>query len=76
MEEHIKIIERVKNKDDNNVRMIPAIPPEDYTGSQGDWQIALIERDLWNGEGWHGDIEISSDAWWGILKECEGYQDL
>ena len=52
--------------------MIPAIPPEDYKGSQGDWHIALIERDLWNGEGWHGDVEIPSDVWWEILEQCEG----
>ena len=52
--------------------MTPAIPPEDYKGSQGDWHIALIERDLWNGEGWHGDVEIHSDIWWEILEQCEG----
>jgi len=54
------------------IRMVPAIPPEDYKGSQGDWHIALIERGLWNGEGWHGDVEILSDVLWEILEQCEG----
>jgi hypothetical protein len=50
---------------------IPAIPPEDYKGSQADWMVKLQERGLWNGEGWHGDIYISTDDWWEILEECE-----
>ena len=53
------------------ITMIIAIPPEDYKGSQGDWHIALIERGLWDGEGWHGDIEIPSNVWWEILEQCE-----
>ena len=50
----------------------PAIPPEDYKGSVGDWMIALIERDLWDGEGWHGDVMLTSEQWWEILEQCEG----
>ena len=50
----------------------PAIPPDDYKGSQAQWMIALQERGLWNGEGWHGDIEIPTEIWWEILEECEG----
>ncbi|WP_010416120.1 hypothetical protein [Anaerophaga thermohalophila] len=30
--------------------MIPAIPPEDYSGSVWTWMIALIERGLWDGD--------------------------
>jgi hypothetical protein len=56
---------------EDKIRMIPAIPPEDYKGSQGDWHIALIERDLWDGKGWHGDVEIPSNIWWEILEQCE-----
>lgn len=52
-------------------RTIPAIPPEDYSGSQSDWMIKLQERGLWDGEGWHGDVEIPADQWWEILEECE-----
>lgn len=52
--------------------LIPAIPPEDYKGSQADWMVKLQERGLWNGEGWHGDVMITSDQWWEILEECEG----
>ncbi len=53
------------------IEYIPAIPPDDYTGSIGDWLIALIERDLWDGNGWHGNVEIPVDIWWEILEECE-----
>jgi len=53
-------------------KKIPAIPPEDYKGSVGDWMIALIERDLWDGQGFHGDVMIPSDIWWEILEQCEG----
>ena len=39
-------------------KTIPAIPPDDYKGSVGKWMIALQECGLWDGEGWHGDVEI------------------
>lgn len=55
--------------------MIPAIPPDDYKGSQADWMTALHERGLWDGEGWHGDVMIAEDVWWQILEECEGEED-
>jgi hypothetical protein len=54
------------------IPMTPAIPPDDYEGSQAQWMVALQERGLWDGEGWHGDIEIPTDIWWEILEECEG----
>ena len=60
------------NSLENNVEPIPAIPPEDYKGRVGRWMIALQERGLWDGEGWHGDIEITNEQWWEILEECEG----
>ena len=50
---------------------IPAIPPEDYKGTQADWMIKLQERGLWNGKGWHGDVMITEEQWWDILDECE-----
>lgn len=50
---------------------IPAIPPEDYSGTQSDWMIQLQERGLWDGEGWHGDVLIDVGIWWEILEECE-----
>lgn len=50
---------------------IPAIPPEDYKGSQADWMVKLQERGLWNGKGWHGDVWIPENDWWEILEECE-----
>ena len=56
------------------ITMIIAIPPEDYKGSQGDWHIALIERGLWDGEGWHGDIEIPSNVWWEIFIRFRAWQ--
>jgi len=51
--------------------MTPAIPPDDYKGSQSDWMTKLQERGLWNGEGWHGDVKIPAKDWWKILEECE-----
>jgi len=51
---------------------LPAIPPDDYKGSQSDWMVALQTNGLWNGEGWYGDVMISEEDWWEILEECEG----
>ena len=50
-----------------------AIPPEDYSGSIGDWMRELIERGLWNGKKpwWYGDVRIPKDIWWEILEKCE-----
>lgn len=53
------------------IRSIPAIPPEDYSGSVGKWAIELQERGLWDGEGWYGDVMITSDEWWSILNKLE-----
>jgi len=55
-----------------NKKKIPAIPPDDYKGSQADWMTKLQQRGLWNGQGWHGDVMIPEDDWWEILEECEG----
>ena len=43
--------------------LIPAIPPEDYSGSVADWMTALISRVLWDGEGWYGDIMLDNWQW-------------
>jgi len=53
--------------------MIPAIPPEDYKGSQAAWMVALVQRGLWDDSdgSWYGDVEIPSTVWWEILEECE-----
>lgn len=56
-------------------KFTPAIPPDDYKGSQADWMIKLQERGLWDGKGWHGDIDIPTDIWWEILEECEVDRD-
>jgi hypothetical protein len=53
-------------------KMTPAIPPDDYKGSQGEWMTSLIERDLWDGNGWYGDVMIPTAIWWEILEQCEG----
>lgn len=53
------------------IKLIPAIPPSDYKGSQAAWELALIEKDLWDGEGWYGDVKIPTDTWWEILEQCE-----
>lgn len=51
--------------------MLPAIPPEDYKGSVAGWMVALQERGLWDGNGWHGDVMIPAETWWEILDEQE-----
>jgi len=51
--------------------LIPAIPPEDYKGSISSWMVALQERGLWGGEGWHGDVMLEPHIWWEILEACE-----
>lgn len=58
---------------ENNIKMIPAIPPDDYKGSIGKWMIELQTRGLWDGESpeWHGDVMIPIDDWWDILEFCE-----
>lgn len=56
-----------KNKDKDT----PAIPPEDYKGSVAAWMVELQQRGLWDGEGWHGDVMITSEEWWEILEKCE-----
>lgn len=53
-------------------RMLPAHPPEDYTGSVADWMIELQMRGWWDGEGWYGDVEIPESEWRDILDFCEG----
>lgn len=54
-------------------RKIPAIPPDDYSGSMHGWMTSLINRGLWNGVSpeWHGDVEIPDEIWWDILEENE-----
>ena len=59
-----------KNKN-NKDSLTPAIPPDDYKGTQADWMIGLQTKGLWDGEGFHGDIEISEKDWWELLEECE-----
>lgn len=61
----------MKTQHTKEIRTLPAIPPEDYKGSIADWMIALQSRGLWNGQGWHGDVEISAEDWREILEECE-----
>lgn len=66
------LVSRQKKTEMANREMMPAIPPEDYKGSIASWHVALIERGLWDGQGWHGDVEIEEDVWWEILEDCEG----
>jgi len=53
----------------------PAIPPQDYSGSQAGWMVGLQTRGLWDGKGFHGDVTIRCDQWWSLLDECEGVDD-
>lgn len=65
---------KLKNMNRKNKKLTPAIPPEDYKGSVGEWMTELQTRGLWDGNkpSWHGDVMIPSDIWWEILEKCEG----
>lgn len=52
-------------------KKLSACPPEDYKGSISQWTIELIERGLWNGKGWYGDVKIEEKTYWDILEKCE-----
>lgn len=60
----------MKNK---KLKLIPAIPPDDYQGTIADWMVALVIRNLWNDSdgSWYGDVMISERVWSEILNECE-----
>lgn len=51
--------------------LVPAIPPNDYKGTQADWMRGLMERGLWDGNGFHGDRWISPNAYEELLVSCE-----
>ena len=51
---------------------LPAIPPNDYKGTQADWMTVLMERGWWNGNGFHGDIWLTRKQYGELLDECEG----
>jgi len=53
--------------------LVPAIPPEDYNGTQSDWQVELVSQGLWDGQvpAWYGDLFIAREKWWAILEKCE-----
>jgi hypothetical protein len=63
----------MKTKYYKNDDLMPAIPPEDYKGSQADWMVALVERGLCDDSDglWHGDVMIPCSIWWEILEQCE-----
>lgn len=53
---------------------LPAIPPNDYAGTQSDWMTGLIERGLWDGKKprFHGDVWLTREAYSELLDACEG----
>lgn len=51
--------------------MLPGHPPEDYRGSIARWCVELMNRGLWNGEGWYGDVRITEQEYVAILDICE-----
>lgn len=71
MEAMSKAIDTVIKEKKKEQPTIPAIPPTDYKGSQSKWMSELRSRNLWDGNGWYGDIEIPDSEWWAILEECE-----
>ncbi len=52
-------------------KSLPAIPPDDYEGTEADWMVGLQQRRLWSGKGWYGEIFIPEAEYKSLLKECE-----
>lgn len=50
---------------------LPAIPPNDYRGTQAAWMLGLQERGLWNGEGFHGDVWLTREQYGELLDATE-----
>jgi hypothetical protein len=61
------------NSKKEKVKKLPAIPPNDYTGTIADWQVALMERGYMRPDGtpFYGDIDLSIKEYEEILEECE-----
>ena len=53
------------------MNLLPAIPPEDYTGSIKDWIIALEVRGLLSEDQDYNSVKISESLYNEILNECE-----
>lgn len=51
--------------------MIPAIPPEDYSGSIADWIMALVSRGLMKEGDDYTSLYIPEEVYVEILGECE-----
>lgn len=52
---------------------LPAIPPNDYKGTQAGWMIGLQERGFWDGKKpeFHGDVWITEAQYDELLTACE-----
>lgn len=59
------------NEELNEDDAVPAIPPDDYEGTQADWMILLQEKGYWDGEGFHGDVMIPYEVWLEMIEKCE-----
>ena len=53
------------------IEKIPAIPPNDYEGSVGEWIAELINRGYMKNGDWHGDVMLNADEYWEILEKLE-----
>lgn len=56
---------------ENMKKTMPAIPPEDYTGSVGKWDVWLITNGYMKEGDWRGDVELPEDIYWDLLEEME-----
>ena len=55
-------------------KKVPAIPPNDYTGSISDWMVGLVQRGhlgVDTGEVFYGDIRLTVSEYQKLLEECE-----
>lgn len=51
---------------EQEIKYVSSTPPDDYTGTETAWQLALKSRGHTDKE------EIPLNDWWDILQECEG----
>ena len=52
-------------------KLMPAIPPENYKGSLADWETYLCEMGKLRPGQWYGDVDITEEEWWELLRKCE-----
>jgi hypothetical protein len=51
--------------------MIPAVPPDDFSGTEGWWIVSLKKLAFWDGVGLWFDAEMQCQEWWRLVDQGE-----